>query len=114
MTYCWLWGRRIAIRDREDHPAEIEKYRSIIDEIAEQTDRRRVGQLIWDAINVGVTGWKNVKGDDGSPMEFTAANVFKMLAEAELLELVYQYPRAARPIAEDHYFFGSPSPSATA
>lgn len=95
-------------------PADIEKYQNIVHEIGEQSDRREVGRLIWEAVNVGVTGWKNVKGADGNPLEFNAENLFNVSTEQELIELVYSYPSAVRPVAEDYRFFASPSPIATA
>ena len=95
-------------------PADLEEYHRIVTEIGQQTERREAGRLIWDAIKVGVVGWKNVKGDDGKPLEFTPANVFSKCNEQELIELVYGYPAVIRPIADSYRFFDLPSATATA
>jgi hypothetical protein len=95
-------------------PADIEKYQNIVSEIGQQKDRREVGRLIWDAIVVGVTGWKNVKGTDGKPLEFNPKNLFDACSEQEIIELAYGYTSVIRPMAEDYRFFDSPSSIASA
>jgi hypothetical protein len=70
------------------------------------------GRVLWEAVTIGVTGWRNVNDADGKPIPFDAEHVIPVLTEPELFELACNYPSAVRLAPEDYHFFASPSGSA--
>ena len=59
-----------------------------------ETDNAKCFDLLWQAISIGVVGWRNaVNGDDGRPVEaFNRETIGLVLSDQEIWDLANEYP----------------------
>lgn len=90
--------------------------RQRVDRLCEQAfdekDDATCFDLLWQAITVGIVGWKGFDGEDGKPLEFNADNLSRFFSDNQIWRLARTYPTQVSMQEGERKLFRSPSPAA--
>ena len=93
---------------------ELDEYRRLMTEAEACGEDQQALRLAWQAIIVGVAGWRNFTDpDSGKPLEFCPEAVGQVLTVREFWELAIGYPSSVQLMGPDLKNCLSPSCPAT-
>jgi hypothetical protein len=97
---------------------ELDEYNRLMEQAnaaADAGDDSQALALAWQAIAIGIKGWRNFTDPEtGQALAFDADNVGRVLTVREFWELAVRYPATVRLVGLDLKNSGSPSCPATA
>jgi hypothetical protein len=80
---------------------QLDDYSRLMAESGAAGDDATSLRLAWQAIELGVVGWRNFRGPDGQELEFGAESIGRVLTVREFWELALNYPAAVRLVGDD-------------
>lgn len=83
---------------------------AMIEEARSTDSDDRCYQLLTDAINLALVGWRNMTGADGRPLAFARENWDEPLTDSEIWEIANRFPLVVRLSEIDRKKFDSQSP----
>lgn len=118
-TTCWLdvdaddpLATRPVFLVRYMTNAQVERHRELFDAAAAEPDNARALDLLLQAIDVGIVGWRNFFDEKGEPVPYShEALLDGRLLERELWEIARTYPAFVRLAEDDRKNSGSPPAS---
>lgn len=76
--------------------AEHQRHADLMERAFETKDNAEAWRLLWEAIRVGIDGWRNVRGPDGKDLPFTEGTFFSETTDRERWEIAWRYASVVR------------------